>query len=234
MKEQQTEIFERLKEERDNSEIYEIMKDRLSSDKLIFKQRVEDLKEEIKTIDQQYKKCRTINSSIEFMGFATTSKLNIAKQIASQKQKDDEEAFIENQEQLNQDKKNMEELKLEFAKKMIEKESLSQQNRGLKLEIFNLEEEEKEIKRVIKTEFTLKNEYRALRELDGFVELNGQLNKSVSRLRVLDEKDFDRKYPNGYSGLIDKIAIICDVRSIINYTRRAIEIQGQPLRSKRN
>lgn len=142
IKEQISGVFELANEQKWESETLNLMYLRLSSDILIFTKRNEDLNQEEHMISQQVAKCTGINKSIEFMGISANNKLAIAQKNRNYLEEQGQEAVEHVQKTLEQERQEIEEMKMDMAHKVIEKEELISKNRHLQLEIFNLEQDE--------------------------------------------------------------------------------------------
>lgn len=212
LEEDEDDLQESQKNEQFKSGTLEMMRDRLTQDIVVFKDRNRVLKEEGTLLQKQGYKCENINNSIDFMNLAANSKLGIAKDIIVSKQKEAVQLFEDKRQYLEDERKHIQDLEVTFAKSMIERDAIDREERTQQLQIFTLDDENEQLRIKLERRFDFSKPLRMLRELDGFVDLNRRSKSSrIGEIRVLDEEKIWEKYEQGFEELIEGAVSLYEV-----------------------
>ena len=122
------------------------MIDTLTLDIQLLKKRTLEKQEQNKSVAQQAGQCDQIKNSAHFMSLSLTSKFNIVKNKTNQHNREIVAAVEGAKEDLEAERRNVEQMKSDIILAIQETENLKVVNREKRLELHDLEENQKTIK----------------------------------------------------------------------------------------
>lgn len=118
----------------------------LTSDLHLLKKRTFDLQTQARTTNLQVEQCEQLNNSTHFMSLSMNNKFSIVRSKAVQNQREVAAAMEVAKEDLDAERREVQEMKTEILAAIQEAEELKEELRARKMELHSVEEEERRLR----------------------------------------------------------------------------------------